>query len=183
MTGKTKHAGRRGHICGAIIVGAQFFLTAPSFAEPAFLRLEDVSGESKDTDHLGWIMISSWEWNEQGRGAAASSGGGARRESTSLTVTKTVDRSSVALTKATETRQHFASAVLESGCVNGRYFTIDMQDVFVSGFNRSGAQNGERPEERITLAFAKETSGEKACQSGDRAILPPLTRQGGALIR
>jgi type VI secretion system secreted protein Hcp len=69
---------------------------AAPVAAAAFMKLPDIKGESKDTQHKDWIEIESYSWgaSNSGRVAAPAAAPGTPPSTGTLSITKTLDKSS-----------------------------------------------------------------------------------------
>jgi type VI secretion system secreted protein Hcp len=159
--------------CATIFLGTTGFATQ-ALADSAYLKLEGIPGEAKDAGHQDWITVQSWNLDENAGNPASSSGRAVGRGSSSLTITKNMDKSSPALSAAVRTARHFTTALLENSCVNGKSVAMSLQDVLISSLNVNDA--GRQPTENITFKFARVNSTEKNCALELRPGVPTLER-------
>jgi type VI secretion system secreted protein Hcp len=156
-----------------LVIAATGFATQ-AFADTAYLKIEGIPGEAKDAGHQDWITVQAWSLDENTGNSANSSNRAAAKVSGSLTVTKTLDKSSAALSAAAQRGRHFTTALLENSCVNGKSVAMSLQDVLISSLNVNGA--GRQPTENITFKFARVNSTEKNCALELRPGVPTLER-------
>jgi type VI secretion system secreted protein Hcp len=122
-----------------------------------FLKLDGITGESKDTNFSGQIPLLSFSHGgEQASSIAAGTGGHGAGKVTvhPMTITKPVDKSSVPLFKALTLGTHIATGTLsavKAGANRKPYLKIDLKSVFVSSYMVSAVD--ENPVESISLAF------------------------------
>lgn len=168
----------------SIAFALAFVLTSsPAFAAiDAYLQIDGIKGESPT--HPGWIEVSSFQWGA-GRGAGLPTGGAAGREASApsvseVVVTKTTDSASPFLMKCAASGCHYKKVTLAVRKAGGeQLLTYILTDVMVSGYHVSGSSGGDRPQESMTLNFAKM---ELQSQSAPRADMP-VTSQPTGLAR
>ncbi len=123
-------------------------------AYDAFLKLDDVNGEVRDSQFEKWIEVDSFSWGVSQTGASATGGGGGAGKVSfqDLHITKPTDKSSAALFQKCATGQHFQKCQLHvrkaGGDASGAssvFLKIEMEDVLVSGVQFEGASAGRRP--------------------------------------
>jgi type VI secretion system secreted protein Hcp len=132
-----------------------------------FLKIDGVDGESKDTDHQNWIDIQSWSWGEPG--SAASRRAPARDGSGTVTIVKTVDRSSPPLTEACTSGRSLGRIVLHARAPGGGYEEYVLDDTTVRSC--ASGSSDDRPAETITLNFGKVESSTRPGGDPDRPIV------------
>lgn len=145
---------RRIHVC---------FATAGSrernMSLDAFLKIDDIQGESRDSVHKDEIAVLSWEWGMTQLGSSHSgSGSGAGKVAVhDLTINKHVDRASANLIKLCCSGKHFALATLvirKAGSQPVEYLKIEMRDGIVSHVGVTGDPPDEHSYESVRLNFA-----------------------------
>jgi type VI secretion system secreted protein Hcp len=129
-----------------------------------FLKIGDIKGESKDSQHRDWIEVSSFSWGMSQSGVAADrpgSGAGAGKVSVQdISITKRLDKSSPLLMRSCATGQHIKEATLNlSRTKNDQqtYYVITLTDVLVSSYSPACSEGGAEnvPVEAVTLNFSK----------------------------
>lgn len=129
-------------------------------AADIFLKLDDVSGESKDDKHKDEIDVLSWSWGASQSGTShMGGGGGAGKVSVQdLSFTKYVDSASHLLLLDCCNGQHIKKGVLvvrKAGATPLEYLKITMEDIIVSHVSTGGSGGEDRITENITLNFSK----------------------------
>lgn len=142
---------------------------APDAALPAiglgagaayFLQIDDITGESTDEEHKGWIELLSYSWGAASASAAPTGAGAAAARSTfsALNFMTPLSAASPSLFLATMDGRHIASAVLEgvrSGETRAVFLRLSMSDVVVTSYQTSASQ--EVPADSASLTFAQVT--------------------------
>jgi type VI secretion system secreted protein Hcp len=130
----------------------------------AFLKLEGVEGSATRKGYENQIFLDSFSWGAHNPTSVVGSGHGAgagRVEISHFSVTKKTDKSSPKLFQACCTGKHFPKAILTILKAGGEnpvdYLKYEMETLFVSDFQESGASNGgdDIPVETISFAFGK----------------------------
>lgn len=127
----------------------------------AFLSIDTIKGESKDSEHKDWIEIESFNQDVlQPRSATASSAGGttaARVEMSPIEINKRIDLASTALFQACANGTTFPKAQIQfmradkdGKAIN--YYTIELLNVLVHRVNTSMGHDG-MPSESVQLSF------------------------------
>jgi type VI secretion system Hcp family effector len=125
------------------------------------LQIDGVQGESTDAKHKGAIDVLSFSWGGDSV-AAVSTGGGAGVGKTSLQELHVVSRFSKASPSILELldsgrhSEHASLVVRKSSKDQVEFYTINLDDVIVSSYQVTTAQDGTLLEE-YTLAFDKAT--------------------------
>src|SRR5687767_9082264 len=128
-----------------------------------FLKVGDVKGESKDSQHKDWIEIESFSWGATQLGTS-SHGSGAGGGKVSMNDFHFVMKS------------NSASPFLFLYCANGKHITGDTKlvcrkaggkqekflevvfnDVLISSYQTGGSSGGEIPMDQISLNYSKIT--------------------------
>lgn len=141
---------------GTLVVTAAAVVLYFGFASPAFapvdmfLKIDGIDGESKDADHDKWIDVLSWSWGETSSSAGAASG---RRSSPgegpgTLTISKSVDKSSPKLTQACNSGRSLPKATVSDGARTYTLYNVRLS------CTTSGAA-GDRPTEEIAFYYNK----------------------------
>lgn len=121
-----------------------------------FIKLEGITGESKDYDHKGWSVISSWAW-----GMSNNETTGDKPVFKELTFTKRLGIDS------TYMMLHFAQAkriknvelsitpVMAKREAKQKYLSMKMEDVLIKSITTGGSASDDRFDENILLSFSK----------------------------
>jgi type VI secretion system Hcp family effector len=110
----------------------------------AYVKIDGIAGESKDSGHEEWIEITSYNFgNSQSTTVTASSAGGAASGRTKLTdfhITKELDRASPKLLGASCAGQHIKQvtiAVHRAGGDKVKYFEVVLEEVIIRTSRKS----------------------------------------------
>jgi type VI secretion system secreted protein Hcp len=126
-----------------------------------FLKLDGVTGESKDKVHTNEIDVLAWSWGMSNSGTAHVGGGAGSGKVNvqDLTFTKYVDSSSSKLMLNCCNGQHFNDASLTVRKAGGKgpleYIKIKMETVLITGVATGGTGSEDRLTENVSLNFAK----------------------------
>ncbi len=125
-----------------------------------FLKIDGVTGESRDSVHAGEIDVLAWSWGASNSGSAHVGGGaGAGKVNVQdLSFTKYIDVSSPDLFLACASGQHYDSAILtvrKAGTTPLEYLKITMTEVMITSVSTGGSGGEDRLTENVTLNFAK----------------------------
>lgn len=128
-----------------------------------YLKIDDVPGESTDSDHTDWIEINSFEHEiTQPISATASTAGGAttsRCVHEDFKITKFIDKASPKLYEFCCSGKHIKNVKLELFRAGGdkrvKYLEIALKDVVVSRVSPSGGK--DFPTETIGLTYSEVT--------------------------
>jgi type VI secretion system secreted protein Hcp len=144
----------------------------------AFLKLDNIDGESTDSKHKGELEISSFGFGVKQSGTTVVGGGaGAGKASfSSFHFTKLYDKSSAILFKACATGQHIKDATItvrRAGASQQDFLTYKLSDVVVSDYNQGGTKEPALFED-ISLSYSKiEVSYQP--QNPDGSLGTPIT--------
>jgi type VI secretion system secreted protein Hcp len=148
-------------------------------AVDAFLKIDDIKGESADDKHAGEIDVLAWSWgaNQSATTQTGSGGGTGKVTVHDLTITKQVDRSSPTLLGLCFSGTPIKQALLTQRKAGGKdaleYIKITMESAIVSSVSTSGSAGTEVMTENITLNFARvklDYTPQKADGSGDAVV-------------
>ncbi|MFS2222873.1 Hcp family type VI secretion system effector [Pantoea sp. B65] len=110
-----------------------------------YLKVEGVSGESKDSNHNGWTDITSFSWGATQQG---NTGGAVGKVNFSdLHITAPVDKSVTALIKYCATGKYVNKVELSLCRAGGQqieFLKITLQDVLVTTVDFSGATKDDK---------------------------------------
>jgi type VI secretion system secreted protein Hcp len=124
----------------------------------AFLMIDGIPGESKDSKHINWIELMDYSEKMESQPSTSGSGGGAAKPVHGpLAITKRMDISSPKLYLALNNGLHIKEARMElikSGLVTMR---INLSDVTITMVEVIGndPENGQPPAETINLSYGK----------------------------
>jgi type VI secretion system secreted protein Hcp len=130
-------------------------------ATDMFLKLDGVTGESKDKTHTKDIDLLSWSWGMSNSGSAHEGGGAGSGKVNvqDVSVTKYIDSSSPKLMLACCNGTHYATALLTVRKAGGdkpvEYVKIKMQEVLITSVTTGGSGGEDRLTENVKLNFAK----------------------------
>lgn len=124
----------------------------------AFLLIDGIAGDSKDSKHLNWIELIDYSEKMESQASILGSGGGASKVTHGpLAVTKRLDISSPKLYLALNSGTHIKEARLE--LVKGGLVTmrINLSEVTITMIEVKGDQleNGQTPIETVHLSYGK----------------------------
>jgi type VI secretion system secreted protein Hcp len=127
-----------------------------------FIKVGDITGESKDKTHKGKVDVLAWSWGMSNSGTTHMGGGGGSGKVNvqDLSFTKYIDSSSNALLKACCEGKHYDDATLivrKAGGTPVEYVVIKMEEVMVTSVSTGGSGGEDRLTENVTLNFAKFT--------------------------
>ncbi len=129
-------------------------------ADPIYMKIEGVDGESQDRDHKDWIELLSFS---QGQYLSVSSGapGGAtlgRLVFEEFALKKTLDKASPKLAEACckgrvfpNIQLHLARPLSEG--TQATYYTYELKNVIVTSYHISGSTQDAVPTESLSLNF------------------------------
>jgi type VI secretion system secreted protein Hcp len=144
----------------------------------AFLKIDGITGESKDKVHGKEIDVLAWQWGMTNSGTVHVGGGaGAGKVNVQdLSFTKYVDSSSPKLMLNCANGEHYASALLtvrKAGGTPLEYIKVKMETVVITAITTGGSGTEDRLTENVCLNFAKVSVDyvpQKADGTGDTAI-------------
>ncbi|WP_017347166.1 Hcp family type VI secretion system effector [Pantoea sp. A4] len=143
-----------------------------------YLKVDGVTGESTDSNHTGWIDISSFSWGAtQPNNTTTGGGGGAGKvKFDDLSVNAKIDKATTAMLKKCATGAHISEiqvSICKAGGTQVEYTRITLTDVLISNVHYSGAAADDTV--GITYAFQaakvkqqyweQSTSGTKGAES------------------
>ena len=129
-------------------------------ASDIFLKVDGIKGESTDVNHKDEIEVLSWSWGvTQTPGSSAGSGASSGKPNISeLVVGKLVDKASPNLFRSCLIGKHIKDVELaerRAGAGKKNFLTITLKDAIISGVHDSSGLEAARPNESISIAFAK----------------------------
>ena len=169
-TGAQGPAGPQGPagVSDALLIGGE---ALEGGSAQAFLKLDGVKGESKDSKHADEIEILSFSFGVTNSGTASTGGGLGAGKATfsSFRFNKLYDRSSPALFEGTATGEHFKTATFafrRKGADNpADFLTIKLEDVLISSYQQGGTK--EPPLLESTSLDAAKVAIEYRLDNGD----------------
>lgn len=129
----------------------------------AYLFIESIKGESADSNHVGWIEISTASWGvKQPKSATASTAGGhtaERCEHKSISLSKLTDLSSPILMQTCSAGRTIPKARLEFMRADSdgkpiKYYEVELENVLVGSIDQV-MHHGTGLHDSFTLKFAK----------------------------
>lgn len=128
----------------------------------AFLKIDNIPGESTDVKHKDWIEIESFDLCAiQPISSVVSSAGGAstgRVEHKDFVVRKLIDRATPKLFEACNNGKHIKEITFElcrAGGDKQKYLEVKMEQVLISKFNPSSWKGADFPSEEVQLNYGK----------------------------
>jgi type VI secretion system secreted protein Hcp len=127
-----------------------------------FLKLDAVTGESRDAKHEKEIDILSWSWGMSQSGTSHMGGGagGGKVAVQDLHITKFIDRSSPTLALFCCNGKHIAKGTLtvrKAGDNPLEYLKLDLEEIIITSYTTGGSGSEDRLTENVSLNFAKFT--------------------------
>ena len=121
-----------------------------------FLKVEGVTGESKDSNHTGWTDITSFSWgaSQPGNMSVGGGGGAGKVNFNDLHVNALIDKFTTAILKHCSSGKHLTKvelSVCKAGGQQVEYARITLEDVLVTSVQYTGADNGDTV--GVTYAF------------------------------
>ena len=125
-----------------------------------FLKLDGISGESKDSKHKGEIEVLSFSFGETHSGSSGiGSGGGAGKVKMSdFSFTARTTKASPQLFLSCAQGKHLKEAILtvrKSGGSQQEYLIIKLNDVLVSAYALGSDEAQSEPHDAFSLNFVK----------------------------
>jgi type VI secretion system secreted protein Hcp len=125
-----------------------------------FMKIDGVTGESKDSAHSGEIDVLSWNWalSQSGSRHIGGGGGSGKVNVSDMQFVKYVDKSSTDLMLFCCNGKHVASAQLtirKAGESPLEYLIVKMTDCLISSHTGGGSAGDDRLIETVALNFAK----------------------------
>jgi type VI secretion system secreted protein Hcp len=147
-----------------------------------FLKLDGVTGESKDAAHTDEIDVLAWSWGLSQSGTTHSGGGGGAGKANvqDLSITKWVDNATPTLMQFLLQGHHTAKGKLTIRKAGGdaplEYITLDLEEIIVTSVSTGGSGGEDRLTENISLNFRKFTfTYSKQSDTGGQAKQVPVS--------
>ncbi|WP_034912043.1 type VI secretion system tube protein Hcp [Erwinia sp. 9145] len=120
-----------------------------------FLKVDGVTGESKDSNHTGWTDITSFSWGatQPGNMSVGGGGGAGKVNYNDLHVNALIDKSATAILKYCSSGKHINKvelSICKAGGNQVEYTRITLEDVLVTSVEYSGENDGDL----VGLAYA-----------------------------
>ncbi len=125
-----------------------------------FLKLDGITGESRDSKHKDEIHIESFSWGASNSGSAAHGGGGGAGKVAmqDFHFVTPVSKASPLLFLACASGEHIRSGLLtvrRSGERQEEFLKVTMSDILISSWKQEGAAGDEVPMDQVSMNFAK----------------------------
>ncbi len=125
-----------------------------------FLKLDDIEGESQDSQYKDHINVESFSWGLTNTGTFATGGGGGagRAQFQDFRFTMGVNKASPKLMLATATGQRIKMGALygrKSGERQQEFYKITFTDVLISSYQTGGSAGDVVPTDQVSFNFAK----------------------------
>jgi type VI secretion system secreted protein Hcp len=125
-----------------------------------FLKLDGVTGESKDKAHSGEIEIESFNWGATQLGASShGTGAGAGKVSMNdFSFVMRTNSASPTLFLFCANGKHISQATLtcrKAGGTQENFLVVSFGDCLISNYQTGGAQSTEVPVDQISLNYSK----------------------------
>jgi len=168
-------------LIGAALAVAMAIPLSASAAVDMFMKLNGITGESKDIQHLGEIDVLAWSW---GASTGARTGKGTIPNACvqDLSFTKYIESSSPSLIMHSVTGDTISSAKLtvrKAGTFPIEYLVMTMTNVRVTSYSTGGSGGEDRLTENVTLHFDHMTGVYKLQDASGSAGSSVLWEIGG----
>jgi type VI secretion system secreted protein Hcp len=121
-----------------------------------FMRVDGVTGESKDSNHSGWTNINSFSWGASQPGDISNGGNGAGKVNFyDLHVNADIDKACTALLKYCANGKHLSKvelSICKAGGSQVEYSKITLEDVLVTSVQYTGT-NADNSLVGMTYSF------------------------------
>ncbi|KMZ12652.1 putative protein ImpD [Candidatus Burkholderia humilis] len=138
-----------------------------------YMKVDGVSGESRDVNHKGWTDIESYTWGAKQPGSMATDGGGeiGKVSFDDLLVETYVDKATPALLKYCANGKHLAQvelSICKAGGTQVEYKRITLSDVLVVAVQQGATRGSEavKISYRFQVAKVKQQYWEQTDQGG-----------------
>ncbi len=147
-----------------VLIAVMLFLAGMVLTATAgiYMQFGDIKGESTNSDHTGWVDVSSVSWGVDTRVQPASGLPTGKRQHKPLSITKPID---------------VATPLLIAACADGKpqpqaeirftragrdgeetlYLIIKMENVLATSYSMGGGGSGDPPREEVVMTYAKIT--------------------------
>jgi type VI secretion system secreted protein Hcp len=166
----------RGLLTSIVFVAGLFTASSAMAAVDMFLKISDITGESKDSTHAGEIDVLAWSWGTSTGTARTAKGILPATCVQDLSVTKYIDSASAELIMNGATGVVAPEAVLtmrRAGPTPIEFLTLTMTNVTVTSYSTGGSGGEDRLTENVVLHFAS-LRGEYRRQKPDGSADTPI---------
>ena len=113
-----------------------------------FMRIDGITGESKDAHHKNWIDVHNFTWGASQPNTLTTGGGGGAGKVNfqDLKVTAAIDKAAPTILKHSAIGRHIPKleiSVCKAAGEQIEYSRITLDDVMVTGVEFDGSQNNE----------------------------------------
>ncbi len=113
-----------------------------------FLKVDGVTGESKDSNHVGWTDITSFSWgaSQPGNMGVGGGGGACKVNFKDLHIKALIDKSTTAIMKHCASGKHLNKvelSVCKAGGQQVEYARITLEEVLVTNVEYTGSDDGD----------------------------------------
>ncbi len=124
-----------------------------------FLKLDGITGESKDDKHKGEIDIQSFSWGVANSGSMSFGGGGGAGKASfqDINITKRADKSTPILMGSCAQGKHIAKGLItirKAGGKQEEYYKISLEEILISSVTNSSTPDGT-PIETVHMNYSK----------------------------
>jgi len=165
-----------GCVTAFIFVAGLFTASNAMAAVDMFLKITDITGESRDPLHAGEIDVLSWSWGTSTGTARTGKGVLPATCVQDLSLTKYIDSASAELIMNGATGVVAQDAVLtmrKAGVTPIEFLILRMTNVTVTSYSTGGSGGEDRLTENVVLHFASLT-GEYRRQKPDGSADTPI---------
>jgi type VI secretion system secreted protein Hcp len=126
----------------------------------AFLKIDGIKGESKDSKHPDEIQLESFSWGAMNAGSHSAGGGGGAGKVAfqDFHFTMSQNKASPNLLQHCATGKHIPSAILtlrKAGGTQLEFVKIKLGELLVSSYQSGGSNASTIPTDQIALNFTK----------------------------
>jgi len=166
----------RGRVTALIFVAGLFTSNSAMAAVDMFLKITDITGETRDPAHAGEMDVLAWSWGTSTGTARTVKGILPATCVQDLSVTKYIDSASAELIMNGATGVVAPDAVLtmrKAGATPIEFLILRMTNVTVTSYSTGGSGGEDRLTENVVLHFASLT-GEYRRQKPDGSADTPI---------
>ncbi len=145
----------------------------------AFLKIDGIKGESKDSKHPDEIQLESFSWGAMQGGTHSAGGGGGtgKVQFQDFHFVMRANKASPNLLMHCATGKHIPNAYLvvrKAGGTQLEFIKVKLGDVLVSSYNTGGSSGGDIPLDQVSINFTK-IAFDYIEQKADGSGSPPVT--------
>ncbi|MDR1462413.1 MAG: type VI secretion system tube protein Hcp [Azoarcus sp.] len=123
-----------------------------------YIKLEGITGESKDSKHKGWIDALSFSYGVSQSSSMFTGGGVGKASFDNLSFTHYIDRATPNLFQYCAAGKHISKVEI-SACKAGdgsqEYMHVTLEDVLVTHTGPMGSSDDVRVKETVSLSYSK----------------------------